>query len=119
MICKDCKTKPLARGVKMIKCLVCKESKWVNHFYSNHICSDCSDKMGICQYCSKEIRNYKTYIVKADTDKINDIKKVLNVTWESKFLKGLIFVESDSQDNILATDGILSCREEDIGTFDV
>jgi hypothetical protein len=58
-----------------------------------------------------------TYIVKAEPSRAKGIKQKLNVTWESKVLEGLIFIESDDINKIINTDGIISCREEEIGTF--
>ena len=59
-----------------------------------------------------------TYIVKAESNKISDIEKRFNVTWKSEFLEGLIFIESDeSVDIIGGFDGIISCREQRVGTF--
>lgn len=55
MLCKDCKDKPLARGIKIIKCFKCGKETIVNCDYSN-VCNDCSDIYVICQYCGKEIK---------------------------------------------------------------
>jgi hypothetical protein len=54
MICKECKTKPVARGIKFVKCFKCSKDTHVNYFHGN-ICTDCSDTLDICQYCCKEI----------------------------------------------------------------
>lgn len=58
----------------------------------------------------------KDYLVKIDTDQINHIKNVLNVTWESAVIDDLIIVTTElSIDDILSITGVFSCREEDMG----
>ena len=52
MICKDCKNKPIVRGIKHIKCFKCGKKAIVNSVYG-HICDNCSDTYIICQYCGK------------------------------------------------------------------
>lgn len=54
MICQDCKTKPVARGMKRIKCMKCAKDDFVNSFYKN-ICNECSNRLLACQYCGKLI----------------------------------------------------------------
>ena len=59
-----------------------------------------------------------TYIVKAEPNKISDIEKRFNVTWKSKFLEGLIFIDSDEPEDIISNfDGVISCREQYVGMF--
>jgi ribosomal protein S27E len=55
MICKECKDKPIVRGIKHIKCFKCGKEAIVNSAYNN-ICNDCSGTYVICQYCGKEIK---------------------------------------------------------------
>lgn len=55
MICKDCKDKPLARGIKDIKCYRCGEKSMTNVSFMS-ICEVCSDMLSICQVCSKNTR---------------------------------------------------------------
>ena len=50
MICNDCKTKPVARGIKIVQCMKCARDTFVNSFYAN-ICNECSDRLHACQYC--------------------------------------------------------------------
>lgn len=64
MICKDCKTKPVARGIKFVKCLRCNKDVYVNCFHSN-ICTNCSDNLVICQYCGKEIKQIEPEPIRA------------------------------------------------------
>jgi len=54
MVCKDCQTKPLARGIKNIVCFCCGEKTMVN-VRSSHVCTPCSDAKGICEYCCQII----------------------------------------------------------------
>lgn len=60
------------------------------------------------------------YIVRAEEQFIPRIKEIFNVTWESEVLKGLIFIESGLSDEELSKiEGIISCREGRVGTFNV
>ena len=61
MICKNCKNKSIARGIKQIKCFKCDKKTLVNYAYSN-ICSECSDNLNICQYCGEVIKKQTCYI---------------------------------------------------------
>jgi ethanolamine utilization protein EutP (predicted NTPase) len=72
-----------------------------------------------CEGCGRiGGRKVITYIVKADMNKIQDIEKRFNVTWKSGFLEGLIFIESTESEEVISNfDGIISCREQRIGTF--
>lgn len=54
MLCKDCKSKPVVRGIKNIKCFKCSKDSMVNYAFSD-ICGDCSDTLCICQCCGKDI----------------------------------------------------------------
>lgn len=58
MICKECKNKPIARGIKFVKCFRCDENTTVNSFHKN-ICNDCSDKYQVCQYCGNKIEQHQ------------------------------------------------------------
>lgn len=73
-----------------------------------------------CEGCGRiGGRTLRTYIVKADISKIKDIERRFNVTWKSEFLEGLIFIESTESEEVISNfDGIISCREQIIGTFD-
>lgn len=62
MICNKCKDKPLARGVKQVKCFKCGKDTLTNSFYSD-ICDNCSDENLICQYCGEYIIQEKVDIV--------------------------------------------------------
>ena len=53
MLCHKCKDKPVARGVKSIKCFSCGEDVVINVEHS--ICSDCSNKLGVCSKCGREV----------------------------------------------------------------
>jgi len=55
MICKDCRDKHIARGMKEIICFKCGKITYINSVYSN-VCNNCSDIYLICQYCDKEIK---------------------------------------------------------------
>jgi len=54
MICDECKTKSLARGMKKVKCEICGEETYINYFFFN-ICEKCSNKLNYCQRCGKQI----------------------------------------------------------------
>ena len=56
MICKECKNKPIIRGLKSIKCINCSKETIVNYAFTN-ICNDCSDTYLKCQCCGKELKN--------------------------------------------------------------
>ena len=73
-----------------------------------------------CEGCGRIAgKTVITYIVKVDMNKIDNIEKRFNVTWKSKFLEGLIFIESTESEEVISNfDGIISCREQRIGTFD-
>jgi len=55
MICKECKNKPIARGIKHIVCFLCSKETLVNSSYVN-ICVNCSDDLLICQCCGEKIK---------------------------------------------------------------
>jgi hypothetical protein len=59
MVCKECKNKSIHRGIKQIECYVCGKIAVVNSAYQGHICSDCSDEQGVCQFCGDEIAKHK------------------------------------------------------------
>lgn len=54
MICENCKNKPIARGIKRTECCKCGKHTIVNYAYKD-ICTDCSEKYHICQYCGESI----------------------------------------------------------------
>ena len=58
MICKNCEKKPIHRGVKQVKCFKCNQIVMINSAFS-HICKDCSNVSGICQYCGKDMKHNK------------------------------------------------------------
>lgn len=60
MICKECKDKPVVRGVKTINCKICGCGAFVNYGYQE-ICEECSDEKLICQYCGKEIKKETSF----------------------------------------------------------
>ena len=86
MLCKVCKSKSVARGIKKINCLKCGKETCTNIVYGN-ICEECSDRLQICQCCGKElfkndsndvnyiIAVYKDLLKNADMDMLN--KKVM------------------------------------------
>jgi hypothetical protein len=77
MICEECKNKPLARGFRVTICKHCGEKCTPNSFYQIDICEDCSNTLGVCQYCGKlEVSNTK--ISKEELDQIVD--KLCNVS---------------------------------------
>jgi hypothetical protein len=55
MLCKECRDKPIVRGLKTIECKFCGCQTFVNYAYQD-ICEDCSDDKMICQCCGKEIK---------------------------------------------------------------
>ena len=55
MLCKECKTKPIIRGVNQIKCFRCKTNVVTNYEYIN-LCNTCSYMIGKCQRCGVEIK---------------------------------------------------------------
>ena len=54
MLCKECKNKPIARGVKKIKCLHYKTNGITNCEYIN-LCNTCSYMIRKCQRCGADI----------------------------------------------------------------
>lgn len=59
-----------------------------------------------------------TYIVQINPNEKDNIKKQLDIVWESKFLDGLVFIESNlSVEEVLSVNGVLSCKEDEEGTF--
>ena len=86
MLCKVCKSKPVARGIKKVNCLKCGKETFTNIVYGN-ICEECSDRLQICQCCGKElfkndsndieyiIAEYRDMLENADVDMLN--KKVM------------------------------------------
>lgn len=56
MKCKSCKDKPLFRGVKLIECVSCKNSRLVGYNDEARICNACSEKHGQCVTCGKMIK---------------------------------------------------------------
>jgi len=50
MLCENCGTKPIARGIKEIDCFICSKTKFIPVNYKN-ICNDCSDSLHLCQNC--------------------------------------------------------------------
>lgn len=59
-----------------------------------------------------------TYIVQINPNEKDNIKKQLDIVWESKFLDGLVFIESNlSVEEVLSVNGVLSCKEDSLGTF--
>jgi len=72
MLCENCKTKPMARGIKTITCPKCGEKSMVNCDYQ--ICKNCSDKLQICQYCVNVCEFIKLKSV--DVDEYEKYKKV-------------------------------------------
>jgi len=71
MICKKCKSKPTARGLRDITCILCNKKAMVNVAF-RHICNECSDKKIVCQYCgdktiegknTKDIFNFRSDLI--------------------------------------------------------
>ena len=56
MKCQGCKNKPLVRGVKLIECVSCKNSRLVGYDDYANICNACSDRHGHCVTCGKVIK---------------------------------------------------------------
>ena len=52
MICKECSSEPIAKGIKLIKCKYCKKEELTNVLNKN-ICNDCSVDELVCQKCGK------------------------------------------------------------------
>lgn len=58
------------------------------------------------------------YIVRVEPSKIKNIEALFNVTWKSRVLEGLIFIESDAPpEYIRSFDGVIHCRLERRGTW--
>ena len=54
MVCKDCKDKPLIRGINFAKCIKC--GKDCHIMYGDFdICEECSDEFGVCKRCGKKV----------------------------------------------------------------
>ena len=58
MICKSCRGKSIARGIKLINCFRCGKKAIVDYFYQNY-CEDCSNALQKCQHCGEreEVKN--------------------------------------------------------------
>lgn len=52
MLCPECKKKPISRGIRHISCVECGKDTTVNIEF-NGLCEECSDKLEVCQRCSK------------------------------------------------------------------
>jgi len=58
MLCKECKTKPMVRGIKSIKCFRCGSDTIINSNFTD-ICIDCSNQLNVCQCCGEQIKDGK------------------------------------------------------------
>lgn len=56
MKCKTCKDKPLAKKIKLIKCILCHNSRTVSTDAKSGICNACSEKYQHCVICGKVIK---------------------------------------------------------------
>jgi len=54
LICKLCRDKSVARGIKFINCFRCGKKEAVNYLYQNY-CEDCSNELQKCQRCGEKI----------------------------------------------------------------
>ncbi|MFW6242692.1 MAG: hypothetical protein ACOC2W_00875 [bacterium] len=52
-LCQDCISKPIARGIKEIKCMYCGKKRLVNALHLD-VCNECSLKKNICQKCGNK-----------------------------------------------------------------
>jgi hypothetical protein len=60
----------------------------------------------------------KQYIIRINPSKIENITETLQVVWRSKAFTGLLVAKSNMTiKEILAIDGVISCREESEGTI--
>ncbi len=57
MLCEECKNKPIAKGIKLIKCWCCLREVAINMAYNSHLCRECSEKRCECECCNKRIIN--------------------------------------------------------------
>jgi uncharacterized membrane protein len=55
VVCKNCKTKPLVRGIEIIECLKCGKQSYIM-WGDYHICKECSDTYGVCKRCGEKIK---------------------------------------------------------------
>lgn len=55
MICDDCRKKDTPRGIKEIHCRECEDLKYVGLNCEANLCKRCSDKLGICSVCNKNV----------------------------------------------------------------
>ena len=103
MLCKVCKSKPVARGIKKINCLKCGKETFTSIVYDN-ICEECSDRLQICQCCGKElfkndsndigyiIAEYKDFMKNGNLDNL-DKKALINT-----FINTLEVIEKKSKE---------------------
>lgn len=85
MICKDCQTKPIARGIKTVICFKCDRKTIVNCFHTN-TCNECSDEFQICQYCGKQVVRVQDPLLRGDFNKfiVLGVKDVKNISVEHR-----------------------------------
>lgn len=85
MMCKKCKEEPVAKGIKKIVCIKCMKETIVNCAHGN-ICSDCSDKLQICEKCGT-----KMY----ETIENNNKYKVVTLCGSTKFKDDFIKIQEE------------------------
>lgn len=56
MKCQSCKNKLIARGIKLIECVDCDNSRLVYVDAKARICNACSDRHGKCVMCGEVIK---------------------------------------------------------------
>lgn len=54
MVCKECKNKPLVRGISQVICAMCGKDS-ATMYGDFNICNDCSDEYARCKRCGKKI----------------------------------------------------------------
>lgn len=53
-LCEKCQKEPMAKGIKIIKCLKCSQKVLTNVEYSM-ICEDCCKESNTCIKCGKNL----------------------------------------------------------------
>ena len=71
MKCNECDSKPIVRGLRVIKCFYCGEEKMGG--WDDTTCLRCSNKLKVCQTCNK------SFVLKIGKEKDIEISKAVEI----------------------------------------
>lgn len=57
MTCNNCRNKPVARGIKNIRCVGCRKDTVVNFSSTGHLCGKCSYEKRKCVICGAKLEH--------------------------------------------------------------